>query len=156
MRINSDLNIWRGMKRTYYKLLQFDRIINADTQVICMYDIIQECDNSSRQIKFCERDKIKMTRLQLTYSANVILFHYHLFKSFNITWQIQHFVQILKEVKKNKDDFIHSSKLSTYFHHSRKIWFGLKKKKKEKKLLKVMTNTSNKNQKLPLYNNIYT
>lgn len=29
-------------------MLQYDRIINADTQLICMYDIIQECDNSSR------------------------------------------------------------------------------------------------------------
>lgn len=39
------------MKRICYKLLQFDQIINADRyqrELICMYDIIQECDKSCR------------------------------------------------------------------------------------------------------------
>lgn len=53
------------MKRIYYKLLQFDRIINADRyqhELICICDIIQECDKSSRHQNLQKR-QIKMTCL---------------------------------------------------------------------------------------------
>lgn len=52
------------MRKEYIiNCFSLDQIINADRyQLICMYDIIQECDNSSRHQNLRKR-QIKMTCL---------------------------------------------------------------------------------------------